>query len=94
MYICYPNWAGNASQGGSVVGINAQVSDTWCTPGGGDWGDNIIYAKVHMNRSNPVSSQNFAKMGIVYRDVPFQQSICPTRNNMCFYIGPWGSWHN
>lgn len=91
VYICYPTWQGNAMQGGSVVGIYAAIGDSWSCWQYGDWGDDIIYAKVHMNRWNAVSSQNFCKKWpLTYRDVPFQKSIYPTRQGQTFWIGPWG----
>jgi hypothetical protein len=95
VYISYPTWAGNATQGGSVVGIYAAIGNTWSCSGYGDWGDNIIYGKVHMNQWNAVSSQNFCrKWPVTYRDVPFQKSIYPTRQGQTFWIGPWGVWSN
>jgi len=91
-YISLPTWAGNCPAGGSVKFMQIMVGDTWS---GGDWGDDLVYAKVVLGQDQPVVGQGLCYNGSrSYWGPSFYQTIHPTRSNQTWWVGPYGVWHN
>uniref|UniRef100_UPI003D8A083A hypothetical protein n=1 Tax=Gordonia sp. B7-2 TaxID=3420932 RepID=UPI003D8A083A len=94
IYISFPKWLGNCPAGGSVFAILAAVGNTWTTGGKFDWGDDLVYAKVNLNKSQQVSAQVWcAKKPGKTKPERFPishavtQSIKPTRNGQTVWVG-------
>lgn len=98
VYIAMPTWAGNCPNGGSVKGVHAAVDALWSTPARGDWGDDLVYAKVRMGSSSTVSVKPFCSRswwrGGSYWGPASQQVIKATRHGQTFWVGPLGKWSN
>lgn len=98
VYLSYPTWAGNCPSGGSVRGLYGAVDTLWATPAGGDWGDDLVYAKVRLGANSTVSMQPICYRpwyrGGSYRGVVTQHVIKATRSGQTFWLGPFGKWHN
>lgn len=93
VYISLPTWLGNCPGGGSVKMVYLSVGDTWSTAG--DAGDDIVYAKVHLNQSQPVTGEGLCYKGSqTYYGPAFYQDITPTRLKQTWWVGPGGTSHN
>jgi hypothetical protein len=91
-YISLPTWAGNCPAGGSVKFMQIMVGNTWS---GGDYGDDLVYAKVVLGQDQSVVGQGFCYNGSrSYPGTPFTQTIHPTRSDQTWWVGPYGVWHN
>jgi hypothetical protein len=84
VYLVVGNW--NCVGGGKVTGVFGAVDQVWT---GGDWGNNIIYPRVDLNRTNTFN-------GRAYCDRPWYQGpdywinvtwwrFYPTRTGQTFW---------
>lgn len=91
-YISLPTWLGNCPGGGSVRYLQVMVGDTWS---GGDYGDDLVYAKVRMNENQTVVAQGQCVSGSrTYWGPASSNTIRPTRQNQTWWVGPAGVNHN
>ena len=101
VYVSVPTWLGNCPHGGSVSGVYVAVGDTWSTPHTGDWGDDLVWARVRMNVGYPynaVTAKAYCSRpwyrGGSYWGPASQNHIRPTRYGQTFWVGPWGQRNN
>lgn len=91
-YISLPTWEGNCPGGGSVKFMQVSVGDTWS---GGDFGDDLVYAKVVLGQNQPVVGQGLCYKGSKSCWGPaFYQTIHPSRTGQTWWVGPAGVTHN
>jgi hypothetical protein len=91
-YISLPTWLGNCPTGGSVKQLSVSVGNTWS---GGDFGDDLVYARVRMNEDQTVVAQGLCYQGSrTYWGPASSNTIHPTRQNQTWWVGPAGVSHN
>ena len=87
-YISLPTWLGNCPYGGSVKYLSVTVGNTWS---GGDWGDDLVYARVNLYQSQRVTARGLCNAaGWQYWGPWSYQTIYPTRQNQTWWVGPRG----
>ncbi len=98
VYVSMPKWLGACPDGAPVIGIYGTNGALWTTPPAGDWGDDLVYPRVHLGLDNPLSFQPMCDRpwykGGPQRGVPFPVTIRPTRSGQTFWVGPLGQSHN
>lgn len=98
VYLSFPSWAGNCPNGGSPKGVYAAVDNLWSTPARGDFGDDIVYAKVRLRANSTVTGKTYCERswyrGGSYWGPASQQVIKATRSNQTWWVGPFGTWSN
>jgi len=91
-YISLPTWLGNCPGGGSVKFLQVSVGNTWS---GGDWGDDLVYARVNLYQSQAVVARGYCQAGSRWYWGPAShQMIYPTRQGQTWWTGPAGVRHN
>ena len=61
----------------------------------GDWGDDLVYARVNLYQDQAVVGQGLCYRGSrSYWGPAFYQTIHPTRAGQTWWVGPFGAWHN
>ena len=96
VYISTPTWQGNCNWGsnGRVSGLHLTVVDSWQTPTAGDWGGDLVYARVRLNQSQQVAYSAFCNKWPGSWQAGISKTIRPTRNNQTVWIGPAGVRYN
>lgn len=87
-YISLPTWLANCPGGGSVKYMQVMVGSTWS---GGDYGDDLVYARVVVGDDQPVVGKGLCYNGNrSYWGPDFYQTIHPNRSNQTWWVGPAG----
>ena len=96
VYISTPTWLANCNWGnnGRVTGLHLSVGGTWTTPAGGDWGDDLVYARVRLYEYQQVSYSAYCNKWPGSWQSGVAQTIRPTRNNQTVWVGPAGVRYN
>jgi hypothetical protein len=97
VYVSVPAWLGNCPHGGSPVGVwgtTGPYGELWSTPAGGDWGDDLVYARVRIGTRNTFTFKAFCQRpwyrGGSYWGPASQQTAHVSRVNQTVWTGPWG----
>lgn len=105
VYVSFPTWQGNCPRSGSVYAIGGSVTGeevptSWQTSGW-DYGDDLIYARVALNKRSRVSVQVWcskAKPTARPRSISVSHvviaTIKPTRANQTVWVGARGVRYN